>query len=52
MNQTVTDCLLALLQYARTRTADDNEAEDLVARTLIWAIDDADQFEPRFGSEN
>lgn len=52
MEQRILECLPAVLKHARTHASDYDEAEELVVRTLAWAIGHAHQFDPRFGLEN
>ncbi|MBD9525192.1 hypothetical protein [Paracoccus sp. PAR01] len=52
MQKTVIECVPELLDRAKSLGLDDDAAEDLVARTLTWAIDHVEQFNPHFGLEN
>ncbi|MFG6083936.1 hypothetical protein ACEUZ9_000171 [Paracoccus litorisediminis] len=52
MDKSVIECVPELLARAKFLGLDDDAAEELVARTLTWAIDHVEQFNPRFGLEN
>ncbi|MBD9528365.1 hypothetical protein [Paracoccus sp. PAR01] len=50
--KTVLECLPQLLRHARSLGLNDDATEELVARTLTWAIEHVDRFNPHFGLEN
>ncbi|MTH62582.1 hypothetical protein [Paracoccus litorisediminis] len=51
-DKTALECIPDLILHARSMGLDDKAAEELVARTLTWAIDHVEQFNPRFGLVN